>query len=111
MVSENADDEDENVIYLGDDKPIVLNKINANVKPKKEKSTKEKHEPKEKSENKKAEAFTAPVIKRGQKSKMKKMKEKYKDCDEDDKIAFIALMKVSSNYDINLYSIFKIVHI
>ncbi|CAK9808303.1 Ribosome quality control complex subunit NEMF homolog [Anthophora plagiata] len=73
----------EDVIYLGDDKPIV---INTAVK---EKGSKVKQKPSMK-ENKEQTALETKkndqvVLKRGQKARLKKMKEKYKDQDEEDR--------------------------
>ncbi|EFN86238.1 nuclear export mediator factor NEMF homolog isoform X1 [Harpegnathos saltator] len=82
-------DAEENVVYLGDDKPVIVNlpikekraKTKQKVQPK---EPKEKIEKSDKTEidNKKIEQ---PVLKRGQKGKLKKMKEKYKDQDEEDR--------------------------
>ncbi|KOC59782.1 Nuclear export mediator factor NEMF like protein [Habropoda laboriosa] len=74
----------EDVIYLGDDKPIVIN-----TAPK-EKGSKVKPKPPPTKENKeKTELETKKndqvVLKRGQKGRLKKMKEKYKDQDEEDR--------------------------
>lgn len=82
-------DTEENVVYLGDDKPVIIN-TSAKQKHEKGKQQVRLNEPKEKiekndkseSDNKKAEQ---PVLKRGQKGKLKKMKEKYKDQDEEDR--------------------------
>ncbi|XP_076284516.1 nuclear export mediator factor NEMF homolog Clbn [Lasioglossum baleicum] len=72
---------DENVIYLGDNKPIVINNT---IKEKSSDQNKQlKHE------NRKIETETKKndqvALKRGQKGKLKKMKEKYKDQDEEDR--------------------------
>ncbi|XP_076659229.1 nuclear export mediator factor NEMF homolog Clbn isoform X2 [Halictus rubicundus] len=73
---------DENVIYLGDNKPIVINT-----------AIKEKSSDKNKQllnyENRKIETEAKKNdqvgLKRGQKGRLKKMKEKYKDQDEEDR--------------------------
>ncbi|KAL6421898.1 hypothetical protein ACFW04_010798 [Cataglyphis niger] len=80
---------EENIVYLGDDKPVI---INTSIKERHTKSKQKEHlieetEKIEKSnknehDNKKKEQ---PVFKRGQKGKLKKMKEKYKDQDEEDR--------------------------
>ncbi|KAL0127872.1 hypothetical protein PUN28_003250 [Cardiocondyla obscurior] len=82
-------DTKESVVYLGDDKPVIVNASNMekHVKLKQKMHSKEstdKIEKNDTSENdiKKGEQ---PVLKRGQKWKLKKMKEKYKDQDEEDR--------------------------
>ncbi|XP_014480395.1 PREDICTED: nuclear export mediator factor NEMF homolog [Dinoponera quadriceps] len=85
-------DMEESVVYLGDDKPVTINmsvkekraKTKQKAQPKEPKEPKEKIEKSDKTEsdNKKEEQ---PVLKRGQKGKLKKMKEKYKDQDEEDR--------------------------
>nr|XP_033338960.1 nuclear export mediator factor NEMF homolog [Megalopta genalis] len=79
--SENSD---ENVIYLGDNKPILINTVN-----KKKSSDKDKQRQLPQHENKKPEMETEKndqvTLKRGQKGRLKKMKEKYKDQDEEDR--------------------------
>lgn len=89
---------EEHVVYLGDDKPVV---INTSVKEKRAKAKQKAQlkEPKEKveksdkteSDNKKEEQ---PVLKRGQKGKLKKMKEKYKDQDEEDRRLSMLVLQV-----------------
>ncbi|CAK9822472.1 Ribosome quality control complex subunit NEMF homolog [Anthophora retusa] len=73
----------EDVIYLGDDKPIV---INTAVKEKgskiKQKSSMKENKEQTALETKKNDQV---VLKRGQKARLKKMKEKYKDQDEEDR--------------------------
>ncbi|EZA61993.1 hypothetical protein DMN91_003773 [Ooceraea biroi] len=81
-------DTEENVVYLGDDKPVIINtsaKQNEKRKqkgPPKEPNEKIEKTEKSESDNKKGEQ---PVLKRGQKGKLKKMKEKYKNQDEEDR--------------------------
>jgi len=92
---------EENVIYLGDDKPIIINSSSAKQRPGKEKQKAHQKEPKEKIEkndksendNKKKEQ---PVLKRGQKGKLKKMREKYKDQDEEDRRLSMLVLQVPS---------------
>lgn len=91
-------DTEENVVYLGDDKPVIIN-TSAKQKHEKGKQQVRLNEPKEKiekndkseSDNKKAEQ---PVLKRGQKGKLKKMKEKYKDQDEEDRRLSMLVLQV-----------------
>ncbi|XP_076637821.1 nuclear export mediator factor NEMF homolog Clbn [Colletes latitarsis] len=75
--------DEENVIYLGDDKPVILKTVA------KEKSSKNTQKEPYKKESEKIEVETKKngqaVLKRGQKGKLKKMKEKYKDQDEEDR--------------------------
>lgn len=87
-------DTEENVVYLGDDKPVVINTSAKQRHEKgKQKAPKEKVENNDKSESdsKKGEQ---PALKRGQKGKMKKMKEKYKDQDEEDRRLSMLLLQV-----------------
>ncbi|XP_053985136.1 ribosome quality control complex subunit NEMF homolog isoform X2 [Hylaeus volcanicus] len=74
--------DEENVIYLGDDKPVILKPT---VKEKSCKNTqKQSHieNTKTEPESKKNDQV---LLKRGQKGRLKKMKEKYKDQDEEDR--------------------------
>ncbi|XP_018400940.1 PREDICTED: nuclear export mediator factor NEMF homolog isoform X1 [Cyphomyrmex costatus] len=79
----------ENVVYLGDDKPVLINNtstVEKHAKAKQrthpEESTKVEKDNKNENDNKKGEQ---PALKRGQKGKLKKIKEKYKDQDEEDR--------------------------
>ncbi|XP_011872509.1 PREDICTED: nuclear export mediator factor NEMF homolog [Vollenhovia emeryi] len=81
-------DTKENVVYLGDDKPVMINasvekhtKVKQKAYPK-ESTEKIEQTDKNESDNKKGEQ---PALKRGKKGKLKKMKEKYKDQDEEDR--------------------------
>ncbi|XP_012542705.2 nuclear export mediator factor NEMF homolog [Monomorium pharaonis] len=83
------EDTKENVIYLGDDKPVIINtskekhtKTKQKIKNSKEPETEKIEKNDNESDNKKGDQ---PVLKRGQKGKLKKMKEKYKDQDEEDR--------------------------
>ncbi|XP_043526724.1 nuclear export mediator factor NEMF homolog isoform X2 [Frieseomelitta varia] len=76
--------DDLDVIYLGDDKPVIINATN------KQKNTEVKQKPLPKKENKEKTEIEPKkndqiVLKRGQKGRLKKMKEKYKDQDEEDR--------------------------
>ncbi|KYN21553.1 Serologically defined colon cancer antigen 1 like protein [Trachymyrmex cornetzi] len=81
-------DTKENVVYLGDDMPIIIiptMEKHAKAKQKthpKESTKKVEKDDKNENDNKKGEQ---PALKRGQKGKLKKMKEKYKDQDEEDR--------------------------
>lgn len=92
---------EKSVVYLGDDKPVVITTSN---KPKKQEKAKQnvsakesaetgKNEKSDKTEgdNKKGEQ---PVLKRGQKGKIKKMKEKYKNQDEEDRRLSMLVLQV-----------------
>ncbi|CAK9813864.1 Ribosome quality control complex subunit NEMF homolog [Anthophora quadrimaculata] len=85
----------EEVIYLGDDKPIV---INTAVK---EKGSKVKQKPSMKENKEQTPLETKKndqvVLKRGQKARLKKMKEKYKDQDEEDrKLSMLVLQSAGA---------------
>lgn len=93
-------DTKENVVYLGDDKPIVINTstIEKHAKTKQKVHPKESKEKVEKSESDKTESDNKkreqPALKRGQKGKLKKMKEKYKDQDEEDRRLSMLVLQV-----------------
>lgn len=86
VIKEEENVDEENVIYLGDNKPIVL-KPSQN-KPRSrgssESSNKGKSD-KQQKDNSESTNKQQPQSKRGQKSKLKKIKEKYKDQDEEER--------------------------
>lgn len=89
---------EENVVYLGDDKPVMINTSTTekHTKAKQKEHLIEEIEKVEKNDknerdNKKKEQ---PVFKRGQKGKLKKMKEKYKDQDEEDRRLSMLVLQV-----------------
>lgn len=86
-------DTEDNVVYLGDDKPVV---IHTSAKQRHEKGKQKapmiaKDDSKSESDSKGAEQ---PALKRGQKGKLKKIKEKYKDQDEEDRRLSMLLLQV-----------------
>lgn len=91
-------DIEENVVYLGDDKPVIIH-LSDKEKSAKAKQKAQAKEPKKmiekndktENDNKKGEQ---PVLKRGQKGKLKKMKEKYKDQDEEDRRLSMLVLQV-----------------
>lgn len=85
LINKSQEDTKESVVYLGDDKPVMINAstMDKHTKAKQRIHPKEPTEKDNKNENnKKGEQ---PALKRGQKGKLKKMKEKYKDQDEEDR--------------------------
>lgn len=85
LINKSQEDTKESVVYLGDDKPVMINAstMDKHTKAKQRTHPKEPTEKDNKNENnKKGEQ---PALKRGQKGKLKKMKEKYKDQDEEDR--------------------------
>lgn len=88
-------EDEENVIFLGDDKPVVIN--TAKVKDSK---MKQMQPFKKENEITDAEARKTDqmVLKRGQKGRLKKMKGKYKDQDEEDRRLSMQLLQVSIAY-------------
>lgn len=88
----------ENVVYLGDDKPVLINtstkekhtKVKQKALPQETKEEIDKND-KIESDSKKIDQ---PVLKRGQKGKLKKMKEKYKDQDEEDRRLSMLVLQV-----------------
>lgn len=88
-----AQENEDNVIYLGDDKPIIVNTIV------KERASKVKQKQAPTKESEKSEMETKKndqvLFKRGQKGRLKKMKEKYKDQDEEDRRLSMQVLQVS----------------
>ncbi|XP_015522227.1 nuclear export mediator factor NEMF homolog isoform X1 [Neodiprion lecontei] len=85
-------EQEENVIYLGDGKPVVLtNKQEKDgSKLDQEKKLPEKQDNKNEKESKQKDR---ELPKRGQKGKLKKIKEKYKDQDEEDRRRLMEALK------------------
>lgn len=102
----------ENVVYLGDDKPVIINtstmekhtKVKQKIHPKEPAEKIEKND-KNESDNKKGEQ---PALKRGQKGKLKKMKEKYKDQDEEDRRLSMLVLQVLLSFDFTEYLLSKL---
>ncbi|XP_066585470.1 ribosome quality control complex subunit NEMF homolog [Prorops nasuta] len=83
--------DEDNVVFLGDDKPVIVKSINKSKGGEKE-AAKFKSEMDEKNaKNEKKNDQTA--LKRGQKGRLKKMKEKYKDQDEEDRKLSMAILQ------------------
>uniref|UniRef100_A0A8D8LLF6 Nuclear export mediator factor NEMF homolog n=2 Tax=Cacopsylla melanoneura TaxID=428564 RepID=A0A8D8LLF6_9HEMI len=89
---DEEDDEDE-VVFLGDDKPVVVKQSQAKPKTKQNlqqhkrpNPNQREHRESERSEQESVDGKPQnQPIKRGQKGKLKKMKEKYKDQDEEER--------------------------
>ncbi|XP_012286899.1 nuclear export mediator factor NEMF homolog [Orussus abietinus] len=87
----DIEDKEGNVFYLGDDKPITLK---PNVNKKKKSPAKVHWADKGEEKNEKQTGENKPnVLKRGQKGRLKKMKEKYKDQDEEDRRLSMEILK------------------
>ncbi|KAG8041494.1 hypothetical protein G9C98_002787 [Cotesia typhae] len=78
---------EEEIVYLGDDKPVVV-KHSQKSKPKAPETPKE-----DAKDPAKVESKDSGKPKRGQKSKLKKIKEKYKDQDEEDRRIIMEMTK------------------
>lgn len=94
-------EESEKVVFLGDDNPVTIN-TNQRARTKSENSIKQA-KPKvlaQKDENVKEQQR----LKRGQKSKLKKIKEKYKDQDEEEKKIRMEFIQVSFSQVLNFSS-------
>lgn len=91
-------DTKENVVYLGDDKPVIINAstVEKLVKTKQKAQPKESTEKIEKNDNNEGDNKKGeqPALKRGQKGKLKKIKEKYKDQDEEDRRLSMLVLQV-----------------
>lgn len=105
-ISESAEAENENVIYLGDDKPVTIpmlpKKKNKSKKPNKNEQPIQSEPVKEK--DKSSEKQNSSGVKRGQHSKLKKIKEKYKDQDDEDRAIFMETLKVCFFFSKNHYN-------
>ncbi|XP_012257148.2 ribosome quality control complex subunit NEMF homolog [Athalia rosae] len=89
--AENEEEDEENVIYLGDEKPVMLTKKQEKKAPKI--THQKKQPPKEEQNEKEAKQKDKDLPKRGQKGKLKKIKEKYKDQDEEDRRLLMEALK------------------
>uniref|UniRef100_A0A182QAN7 NFACT RNA-binding domain-containing protein n=1 Tax=Anopheles farauti TaxID=69004 RepID=A0A182QAN7_9DIPT len=100
-----SDPDPESVIFLGDDKPYIIqpsaprkkqiskSKQKANDKKEKEQKAKEKQNASAKEEQQKQQG----QLKRGQRAKMRKIKEKYKDQDDDERKLIMEILKSAGN--------------
>ncbi|XP_006611464.1 nuclear export mediator factor NEMF homolog isoform X1 [Apis dorsata] len=85
----------ENIIYLGDDKPVLINTTCKNKDLEvKQKSFKKENKEKIEIDSKKNDQV---ILKRGQKGRLKKMKEKYKDQDEEDRRLSMQVLQSAGN--------------
>lgn len=84
----------EEVVYLGDDRPITLKPSEISSKKGKPQPKENTKGAKEKPDNKETKQNEPNVLKRGQKGRLKKMKEKYKDQDEEDRKILMEVLKV-----------------
>uniref|UniRef100_A0A182P3X4 NFACT RNA-binding domain-containing protein n=1 Tax=Anopheles epiroticus TaxID=199890 RepID=A0A182P3X4_9DIPT len=100
-----SDPDPESVIFLGDDKPYIIqpsaprkkqiSKSKQKAKDQKEKEQKAKE--KQNAPSAKEEQQKPGQLKRGQKAKMRKIKEKYKDQDDDDRKLIMEILKSAGN--------------
>lgn len=91
----------ENIIYLGDDKPVLINTTCKNKDLEvKQKSFKKENKEKIEIDSKKNDQV---ILKRGQKGRLKKMKEKYKDQDEEDRRLSMQVLQVNIFCIHNIY--------
>nr|CAD7257037.1 unnamed protein product [Timema shepardi] len=90
----------EKVVFLGDDKPVIFKSENWQQKRlNKKKGHGESGAQKEQEDipNDKTKEEKASLMKRGQKSKLKKIKEKYKDQDEVERKLIMDILQVTNN--------------
>ncbi|XP_063231273.1 ribosome quality control complex subunit NEMF homolog [Bacillus rossius redtenbacheri] len=100
LMKSSVQDTSEHVVYLGDDKPVIL-KPSANLKQKKPAnkahgSHKNTHTEEEQTKQANKDDSKSSNLKRGQKSKLKKIKEKYKDQDEDERKLIMDILQAGS---------------
>lgn len=96
-----SEPDSENVIFLGDNKPFIITP----APPRKKQIQKSKQKAKDKeraleeaaARNKKEEPQKQGQLKRGQKAKMRKIKEKYKDQDEEERKLMMEILKSAGN--------------
>lgn len=84
---------EEDVVYLGDDKPVALT-VTARPADKAERQSKNSSRPQECKPEKDVKQAEPNILKRGQKGRLKKMKEKYKDQDDEERRILMDLFKV-----------------
>ncbi|KAJ8967648.1 hypothetical protein NQ314_002709 [Rhamnusium bicolor] len=82
---------EEHVIYLGDDKPVILKPIQTNSRSIGNIESKNKQQ---KNFHKEIKEDMKQQSKRGQKSKLKKIKEKYKDQDEEERKLRMEILQI-----------------
>lgn len=85
---------DLDIIYLGDDKPVIINAVNMQESSEIKQKLPLKKDNKEKIEIE-PKKNDQVVLKRGQKGRLKKMKEKYKDQDEEDRRLSMQVLQVN----------------
>ncbi|XP_044729059.1 nuclear export mediator factor NEMF homolog [Chrysoperla carnea] len=88
LVNQSDDDDfsdSERVIYLGDDKPVVLKSQNQRSRNTSESKNKTQKSSTNNDQNKDQKQQQSSQLKRGQKGKLKKIKEKYKDQDDEER--------------------------
>ncbi|XP_066142754.1 ribosome quality control complex subunit NEMF homolog [Euwallacea fornicatus] len=94
VVKDQKQQDEDNIIFLGDDKPVILkpNQTKARSRGVSESSNKDRS-----NKSQKNEPVKQSQAKRGQKSKLKKIKEKYKDQDEEDRRLRMDVLQSSGN--------------
>ncbi|XP_076267295.1 nuclear export mediator factor NEMF homolog Clbn isoform X1 [Rhynchophorus ferrugineus] len=93
---EENDDQNESVIYLGDNKPVIVKP--SSKKPKSRSVSESSYKDKSKHGNNENGNNTKQQTKRGQKSKLKKIKEKYRDQDEEERKLRMEILQSSGNH-------------
>ncbi|XP_066262814.1 ribosome quality control complex subunit NEMF homolog [Euwallacea similis] len=94
VVKDQKQQDEDNIIFLGDDKPVILkpNQSKAKSRGVSESSNKDRS-----NKSQKNEPVKQSQAKRGQKSKLKKIKEKYKDQDEEERRLRMDVLQSSGN--------------
>ncbi|XP_035896047.1 nuclear export mediator factor NEMF homolog [Anopheles stephensi] len=99
-----SEPDNESVIFLGDDKPYIIQPSaprKKQISKSKQKAKDQKEKEQKAKEKQSAQAKEDPQkqgqLKRGQKAKMRKIKEKYKDQDDDDRKLIMEILKSAGN--------------
>lgn len=97
---DDSNSQEEKVIYLGDDIPVVIKPPslpNRSKPPTNKNKQKKVKEEKEESQKQQQQQQQQPQQKRGKKGKLKKIKEKYKDQDDEERELRMAVLQSAGN--------------
>ncbi|XP_043277950.1 nuclear export mediator factor NEMF homolog [Venturia canescens] len=92
-LSSPAVEKNEEIVFLGDDKPVALKPSEMTSKKGKQRTKGKTKDEEPEPKNKEVKQNEPNIMKRGQKGRLKKMKEKYKDQDEEDRRILMEVLK------------------